>query len=76
MAYRNRPRIGDRVLVRFGDRGTNNPAYKFDNQEFIVKHIHLAKRGTQVKAVMYNLYGADSEAGLPYWFLDDDLIVL
>lgn len=76
MIHKRRPMIGDRVLVMFSDKGTNNPAYKYDGQEFIVKDMHLVRRGTQVKAVMYNLYGAESDAGKPYWFLDVELELL
>ena len=52
---------------------TKNPARKFDGMEFTVR-----TRFQPVPTVkpQFTLYGAESEYGTPYWFLEDELIVL
>ena len=81
MSYIFKP--GDRVLVAFpaeknGDQIRVNPARKLDGQEFIVKRKRQVAgyRDTRVCRHYYELYGAASEFGIPYGFLDDELIKL
>ena len=52
----------------------NNPTRQFDGQKFTVKTKHMAN-GPMAKP-QYTLYGCESEYGLPYWFLEDELIVI
>ena len=55
---------------------TNNPARKFDGQELVIKSVsHLPKHGG-LNRKMFTLFGAESDMGVPYWFLEDELIVL
>lgn len=66
---------GALVMVSFPieNEQTNNPARKFDGMEFTVKTRH---QPVASKKPQYTLYGCETEYGLPYWFLDDELIVL
>lgn len=52
---------------------TKNPARKFDGMEFTVRT--RFQPNPHVKP-QFTLYGAESEYGTPYWFLEDELIVL
>ena len=74
---KKRPSYGDLVLVMYddGDR-TNDPAKKYHGQTFVVRLVHNIMSGARTMSTMYTLYGADSEAGEPYWFLESDLIKL
>ena len=78
-AMKKKPTIGDTVLVAFptGDQ-TNNPARKFDGQEFVVKSIHRVaeSKNSTVTRVYYELFGAKSDMGVHYAFLEDELILL
>lgn len=71
-------RVGDLVMVAFpvGEK-TNNPAHKFDGEQFVVKTkrkpINCKKGGD---TYLYELHGAVSKAGKPYSFLTDELIKL
>lgn len=54
---------------------TTNPAKKFEGQEFTVKrrvHVTRGKGGQWY----WELYGAVSDKGVPYGFLDDELYVI
>lgn len=68
----------DLVVVRYpmGER-TNNPAHKFDGEQFVVKNKrmvdHNSKGGDRY---VYELHGANSDEGVPYAFLTDELIKL
>ena len=67
---------GALVMVSFPieKEQTKNPARQFEGQEFTVKTKHIAN-GPMAKP-QYTLYGCESEHGLPYWFLEDELVVL
>ena len=69
--------IGSVVMVAYpmGEQ-TNNPARKLDGQTFTVESISLCKTRQGYSRKMFSLYGAKSDAGVPYWFLEDELIVL
>lgn len=79
MTDKKKPTIGDAVLVVFptGDQ-TNNPARKFDGQEFTVKSVHRVaeSKNSNVTRVYYELFGAKSDAGIHYGFLEDELVIL
>lgn len=66
---------GALVIVSFPieNEQTNNPARKFDGQEFTVRS-KLQKKST-IKP-QYTLYGCEGPNNKPYWFLEDELIVL
>lgn len=51
----------------------NNPTRQFDGLEFVVKTRH--QPNPHVKP-QFTLYGCESEYGKPYWFLEEELIVL
>ena len=67
---------GDNVLVSYPPSdGFNNPAKKYHGQEFIVKD----RRRVSVRGgdrTVYELYGAVSDMGIPYYFLEDELVKL
>lgn len=67
---------GALVMVSFPieKEQTKNPARQFEGQEFTVKTKHMAN-GPMAKP-QYTLYGCESKYGLPYWFLEDELVVL
>lgn len=68
--------IGNHVLVRYsGIKQTKDPAMKLDGQEFVVKRKKLIMVGRQPR-YYWELYGAESEYGLPYGFCEEDLILL
>ena len=66
-------RIGDAVMVSYPlSDVTNNPARKLNGQEFIVKSKRcIDSRGGD--RMLYELYGAVSNMGVPYSFLTDEL---
>lgn len=70
---------GDLVMVAypFGEQ-TNNPAHALDGQEFVVKAKHKVTglKPSRVSRNYYELYGAVSKLGMPYAFLEDELIKL
>lgn len=70
-------RIGSKVMVSYpdGDRG-NNPARKYEGQTFTVDGIKRYPHYAGNNRAMYTLHGAESEYGTPYWFLDDELVVI
>lgn len=80
MAVKKKISIGDLVLVAFppGDAQTNNPARKFDGQEFTVKSVHRVaeSKNGNVTRVYYELFGAKSDMGVYYAFLEDELILI
>jgi hypothetical protein len=67
---------GDLVLVAYPqNEQTNNVARKLDGLQFIVKRKKtICTR--PANRVYYELYGAVSDLGVPYAFLDDELIRL
>ena len=70
--------VNDIVMVTYpvGEK-TNNPAHKFDGEQFVVKNKrmvdHNSKGGDRY---VYELHGANSDKGVPYAFLTDELIKL
>ena len=72
-------RAGDLVLVSYtpGEQ-TNNPARKFNGQEFVVKAVcRVAEsKNSKITRAYYELYAAVSKFGVPYAFLEDELIKL
>lgn len=75
----NKIGVGDLVMVSYpmGEQ-TNNPAHKLDGQEFVVKLIHRVpeRKNSKVTRNYYELFGAVSKMGMPYAFLEDELIKL
>lgn len=70
---------GDPVMICYTNgEQTNNPARKLNGQEFTVKRIHRVADNKNSKAtrVYYELYGAKSDMGIPYAFLEDELVKL
>lgn len=77
MAIR-KPKIlpGALVMVSYPmetNEQTKNVAKKFEGHEFVVKTRH---QPVPTKKPQFTLYGCESEYGLPYWFLEDELVVL
>ena len=68
---------GDLVMVAFptGEK-TENPAHKFDGEQFVVKSKRKPRCNKGGDIYLYELYGAESKAGKPYTFLTDELIRL
>lgn len=70
-------REGDLILVSFpiNDK-TNNPARKYDGEQFVVKRKRkpICNKGGDI--YLYELYGAESKLGVPYSFLTEQLIKL
>ena len=65
---------GALVMVSYPlNEQTNNVARKFEGQEFTVKTRH---QPVATKPPQFTLYGCESEYGLPYWFLEEELVVL
>ena len=52
---------------------TRNVARKFEGQEFTVKTRH---QPVATKPPQFTLCGCESKYGLPYWFLEEELVVL
>lgn len=70
---------GDLVMVAFpmGEK-TENPAHKFDGEQFVVKSVHRVaeSKNGNVTRVYYELFGAKSDMGVHYAFLEDELILI
>ena len=66
---------GALVMVSFPieKEQTKNPARKFDGQEFAVRTRFQPKPTVKPQ---FTLVGCESEYGKPYWFLEEELIVL
>lgn len=66
---------GALVMVSFPieKEQTKNPARKFEGREFTVRTRH---QPVSTRAPQFTLYGCESEYGIPYWFLEDELVVL
>ena len=65
---------GALVMVSYPlNEQTNNVARKFEGQEFTVKTRH---QPVSTRAPQFTLRGCETEYGLPYWFLEDELVVL
>lgn len=61
------------VNVETDRKQTNNPAAKFNGQTFRINYKHQPKPTIRPQ---YTLVGCESEYGLPYWFTEEDLILL
>ena len=75
----DRIKAGDLVLVSYtAGEQTNNPARKLNGQEFVVKRVcRVAEsKNSKVTRAYYELFGASSSMGMPYAFLEDELIRL
>ena len=72
-------KLGDTVMVSYNaGEQTNNPARKLNGQEFVVKAVHRVaeSKNSSVTRAYYELFGAVSSRGVPYAFLEDELIKL
>ena len=65
---------GSLVMVSFPKEQTKNPARQFEGQEFTVRTKHITP-GPLAKP-QYTLYGCEGPNHKPYWFLEDELVVL
>lgn len=67
--------MGDKVKVYFPPSDKfNNPAKKLQGQEFVVKSRKYMYKGKTNGHCFYQLYGAESDMGVPYTFLEEELI--
>lgn len=68
---------GDLIMVSYPlSEKSNNPAHKFDGEQFVVKSKRKARSDKGGDTYIYELYGASSDMGVPYAFLTDELIKL
>lgn len=67
--------MGDRVLVKLNPRTQipKNPVQKFDGKVFTVEKVKLSYIAQSPRR-QYRLYGCESEKGVPYWFIEEELI--
>lgn len=77
MKDNNKISVSDLVMVAFpvGEK-TNNPAHRLDGEQFVVKSKRKPRCNKGGDIYLYELYGAESKAGVPYSFLTDELIKL
>ena len=77
MKENNKISVSDLVMVAFpvGEK-TNNPAHRLDGEQFVVKSKRKPRCNKGGDIYLYELYGAESKAGVPYTFLTDELIRL
>ena len=69
--------LGSKVMVAYPADGQflNDPARKFNGKEFIVKRKKVIMT-SRAPRWYWELYGAESEYGIPYGFCEEDLIKL
>lgn len=70
-------KIGDLVEVRYPEHEqTNNPARKLNGQQFVVKRKKVIEcnKNSIISRYYFELYGAESNMGVPFGFLEDELI--
>lgn len=68
---------GDLIMVCYPlSEKSNNPAHKFDGEQFVVKTKRRANTDKGGDTYLYELEGAVSSEGLPFVFLTDELIKL
>lgn len=69
--------LGSKVIVSYPADGQflNDPARKYDGKEFVVKRKRTIMVG-KTPRWYWELYGAESEYGIPYGFCEEDLIKL
>ena len=67
--------VGSKVIVAYPSDGQflNDPARKYDGKEFVVKRKKVIMVG-RVPSWYWELYGAESDMGVPYGFCEEDLI--
>lgn len=67
--------LGAKVMVSYPPDGQfmSDPARKFNGKEFIVKRKKVIMVG-RMPRWYWELYGAESEYGVPYGFCEEDLI--
>lgn len=72
---RKRHQPGALVQVNVVTEGkqTKNPTVKFNGQVFRIEYRHQPKPTVKPQ---FTLVGCESEYGLPYWFAEEDLILL
>ena len=72
---RNKIMPGSTVMVSYSPDGqfTNDPARKYDGMVFVVRRKKLIMVG-RITKWYWELYGAESEYGVPYGFCEEDLI--
>ena len=77
MKENNKISVNDLVMVAFpvGEK-TNNPAHRLDGEQFVVKSKRKPRCNKGGDIYLYELYGAESKAGVPYTLLTDELIRL
>lgn len=70
--------IGAEVQVAVQERNqvSNDPTRKLNGKTFIVKKRKAIRKDYSTAAAYYELYGAKSKYGIPFAFLEEDLIVL
>ena len=61
------------VSVQTDGAQIKNPAAKFNGQTFRIDYKHQPKPTIRPQ---YTLVGCESEYGLPYWFAEEELILL
>lgn len=67
--------VGSLVRVAYPTDGqfANDPARKYDGKEFVVKRKKFITGGRYPRWY-FELYGAESNKGVPYGFCEEDLI--
>ena len=67
--------VGSKVIVAYPSDGQflNDPARKLNGKEFVVKRKKVIMLGNHPRWY-WELYGAESEYGVPYGFCEEDLI--
>ena len=67
--------VGSKVIVAYPSDGQflNDPARKLNGEEFVVKEKKTIMVGSHPRWY-WELYGAESEYGIPYGFCEEDLI--
>lgn len=66
---------GDMVMVCYPmNEKWNNPAHKFDGETFVIRSVKSYPWIAGNYRKQFTLWGANSDKGMPYWFLPDELI--
>lgn len=70
---RHQPGALVQVNVETDRAQTNNPAKKFNGQTFRIEYRHQPKPTMRPQ---FTLVGCESDYGLPYWFTEEELILI
>lgn len=70
---RHQPGALVQVNVETDRAQTNNPAAKFNGQTFRIEYRHQPKPTMRPQ---FTLVGCESDYGLPYWFTEEELILI